>query len=310
MNATSTPSIGVAIITHNAKHLLQKCLAPLLQSSLPIRILVVNSSSGDGTVELAQQLGADTLIIPRNEFNHGSTREKARRHLQTDIIGMLTPDAHLADPQAFHKLIHPIITGQAAAVYARQIPHVGADFFEAFPREFNYPSMSHTRSFSDLSHHGVYTFFFSNSCAAYSNAALESIGGFTAVLLGEDTVAVSKLLRRGYHIAYVAEALVHHSHRYSLTQEFRRSFDTGLARKQYAELLQAPKGDFSRGLSYVQSMIKRLACEAPHKIPYAFIHVLAKWSGYSIGKYSINAPIWFKKALSSQDFYWITFPPS
>ncbi|HEY4831864.1 MAG TPA: glycosyltransferase family 2 protein, partial [Waddliaceae bacterium] len=61
----------MAIITHNAKHHLPCCLPPLLQSSLKPRVLVVNSSSNDGTVEQAQSLGAETLVIPRADFNHG-----------------------------------------------------------------------------------------------------------------------------------------------------------------------------------------------------------------------------------------------
>lgn len=266
MTVTHRPSIGVAIITHNSKRHLLRCLTPLLQSPLTPRILVVNSSSTDGTVEMAKQLGTDVLVIPRREFNHGATRELARRHLQTDIVGMMTPDAYFIDELAFGKLINPIINHQAAAAYARQIPHEGADFFEAFPRDFNYPPQSHIRSIQDVAQYGVYTFFCSNSCAAYSSKALDDIGGFSSVLLGEDTVAVAKLLRKGYRIAYAAEALVKHSHRYSLLEEFRRSFDTGLARKEYADLLHSSKGDTHRGFDYLQAMFQRLSKKLPSKL--------------------------------------------
>lgn len=304
MRSATSPSIGVAVITHHAIHHLPHCLPPLLQSLHHPRILVVNSSSHDGTVELAQHLGAETLVIPRADFNHGTTREKARIHLKTDILVMLTPDAYLSDKLTLGKLIEPLIKRQAAVAYARQIPHNGADFFEAFPREFNYPGTSHIRSLSDLQKYGVYNYFCSNSCAAYLNAALDDIDGFSPVLLGEDTVAVAKLLKKGYRIAYVAEALVRHSHRYSLKDEFFRNFDTGLARKEYAALLQSPQGDIQRGRFYVKEMLRQLLSKAPSKIPYAIAHAAAKFLGYSIGKRSQHAPLWLKKALSSQDFYW------
>jgi rhamnosyltransferase len=77
---STCPSIGVILITHNAKHHLPHCLPPLLNSSLKPRVLVVNSSSNDGTLELAQEMGAETLAIPRKQFNHGLTRELARKH--------------------------------------------------------------------------------------------------------------------------------------------------------------------------------------------------------------------------------------
>jgi len=297
-------SIGCVFITHNAKKHLPHCLPPLLLSPLKPRVLVMNSSSGDGTVELAESLGAETHVIPRVSFNHGTTRELARKLLKTDIVVMMTPDAYLVDEHALEKLVRPLLDDKAAVSYARQIPHHGADFFESFPRDFNYPAHAHIRGIDDLKKYGVYTYFCSNSCAAYSNEALNEIGGFERLLLGEDTVAVAKLLRTGHKIAYAADALVHHSHRYSLAEEFRRSFDTGLARRGYADLLRSPKGDQGRGLDYVRAMNKQLLFKAPQLIPYGFFHVVAKWIGYRIGTLSVHAPRWFKKALSSQDFFW------
>lgn len=297
-------SIGCVFITHNAEHHLKQCLPPLLQSKLHPRILIVNSSSTDGTVELAKQMGVETLVIPRSTFNHGTTRELARNHLGTDLVVMMTPDAYMVDEHALERLVEPLLNGTASVAYARQIPHRNADFFESFPRKFNYPAESHVRSLSDLNKYGVYTYFCSNSCAVYNNKALDEIGGFEHLLLGEDTVAVAKLLQKGHKIAYVADAQVHHSHRYSLLEEFRRSFDTGLARKGYENLIARPKSDTSRGMQYVKAMNKELSNTAPQLLPYAFLHALSKWVGYRIGCLSPSAPLWFKRALSSQDFFW------
>lgn len=302
--ATSIPTIGVAVITHSAKYHLPRCLPTYLNSPLKPQVLVVNSSSHDGTVELAKALGADTLVIPRRKFNHGTTRELARKHLNTDIVVMTTPDAYAAEENLLELLVQPLLEQKAAVAYARQIPHEGADFFESFSREFNYPQKSHYRSLNDSDKHGVYTFFCSNSCAAYLNSALDEIGGFEPVLLGEDTVAVARLLHRGYQIAYVAEAMVHHSHRYSLLQEFRRSFDTGLARKEYRHLIAVGGKDSLRGKAYALGLARRLWENNRSLLPYAALQMTLKWIGYQCGKLSLKAPHWFKKTLSSQDFYW------
>lgn len=292
------------IVTHCAKHHLQKCLPPLLKSPVKPRVLVVNSSSNDGTVELAQKMGAETLVIPRAEFNHGLTREKARQHLNTDIVVMITPDAYCTNHHVVGTLITPILLGRASVTYARQLPHDGADFFEAFAREFNYPDDSHIRGLRDSGKYGAYTYFCSNSCAAYCNKALEDIGGFPEVLIGEDTVVVSKLLNKGHRIAYVSEAMVKHSHRYNLKQEFQRHFDTGLARKKYSHLIKKAGRDEKRGAEYVSSLFKRLCKEKPLLIPYAFVQTTVKFVGYRLGRWSHRAPVWFKKAFSAQDFYW------
>lgn len=297
-------SVGVAFITHNARHHLARCLPPMLNSPLRPRVLVVNSSSTDGTVEEAQKLGAETLVIPRKSFNHGTTRELARNHLGTDIAVMATPDAYAVGEHVLENLVTPIIQQRASVSYARQIPHHGAKFFEAFARDFNYPSEGHIRGIDDVDTYGVYTFFCSDSCAAYSNAALDEIGGFQEVLIGEDTVAVAKMLQKGHKISYTADAIVHHSHAYTLWQEFQRHFDTGLARQGYRHLLESAGSDNARGKLYVQTMFRKLLQEAPHLIPYAALQTMAKLLGYRLGQTSVNAPRWWKKKLSGQDFYW------
>ncbi len=297
-------TIGVAVITHCAKHHLPYCLPPLLQSNLKPRVLVVNSSSNDGTVECAEKLGAETLVIPRAEFNHGSTREKARRHLGTDIVVMITPDAYAVDTRMLERLIKPLRKGLASVAYAKQIPHDNADFFESFPRSYNYPEHSHIRGMEDRTTYGVYTLFCSNSCAAYLNRALDEIGGFKPVLLGEDTFAVADLLQKGHKIAYVAEAIVKHSHRYSLLQEFRRNFDIGLARQEQQKVVELFGKDEKRGKEYVIQMNKQLWKNQPLLLPYAFVQTLTKWLGYKMGRSSTQAPLWLKRTLSSQDFYW------
>jgi rhamnosyltransferase len=300
------PSVGVAFITHRAKHHLAHSLPPILSSSLKPRVLVVNSSSGDGTVELAEKMGAETLVIPRSEFNHGTTREKARKHLNTDVVIMMTPDAYAVHSNLIEELVQPLLSCRASISYAKQIPHEGADFFEAFPRHFNYPAKSHIRSLENRTQYGVYTFFCSNSCAAYLNSALDEVGGFPSVLFGEDTYVVAKMLQAGHKIAYVAEAIVRHSHRYSLKQEFHRHFDIGMVRRECRHLLSAVGKDSKRGQQFMQRMIKELSKEKPSLVPYAFLQALVKWFGYQLGRASLNSPTWWKKRCSSQDFYWVS----
>lgn len=38
----------------------------------------------------------------------------------------------------------------------------------------------------------------------------------------------AKSVLNGYKVAYIAEAMVRHSHNYSLTEEFKRYFDIGV----------------------------------------------------------------------------------
>ncbi|MBA2368527.1 MAG: glycosyltransferase family 2 protein [Candidatus Protochlamydia sp.] len=300
----SLPTIGVLIPTFQGAGHLPKCLPPLLESPLKPRVLVIDSSSSDGTASLAQSMGAEIVIIPQIEFNHGLTREKGRRLLGTDIVVMVSQDAYAASPHTLNKLVRPLVNQEASIAYARQLPHDGAGFFASFPRQFNYPATSHIRSLKDRDKFGLYTFFCSNSCAAYLNTALDQIGGFQNVLFGEDTVAVAQLLRLQHSIAYVAEAEVHHSHDYTLKQEFSRHFDIGLARSSYQHLFDTAEKDTKRGKAYMKALFSTIAIEHPLMLPYAVLQTACKFAGYQLGRKSEKASLRFKKFFSSQKFYW------
>ena len=72
--------------------------APALAAGIdPQSVLVVDSSSTDGTIGLARAKGFKVHIISQSEFNHGGTRQLAADLLpESDILVYLTQDALLA----------------------------------------------------------------------------------------------------------------------------------------------------------------------------------------------------------------------
>lgn len=56
-------------------------------------VLVVDSSSKDGTSDVAKRFGARTLSIPRSEFDHGGTRHAALMETSGDFVLFMTQDA-------------------------------------------------------------------------------------------------------------------------------------------------------------------------------------------------------------------------
>ncbi|MBI1335992.1 MAG: glycosyltransferase [Phycisphaera sp.] len=301
---STSVSVGVVVVTHRAREHLAHCLPKWVGSPIQPRVLVVNSSSNDGTVEEAQRLGAQTLVVPRKSFNHGSTRELARKHLGTDIVVMATPDAYAQSTDTLGLLVEPIIRGESAVAYARQVPREGADLFETFLRSFNYPESSHVRSLDDADSYGSYVTFCSDACCAWSNQVLDSVGGFPSTLTHEDAIALSRVLRKGHRVAYVAEAVVGHSHKQSLVKEFKRYFDTGLGRAAYRDDLNVAGGDGARGREYAGQLLRYVRHRKPALYPVAVAHLGAKWLGYKLGAASKGCPTWWKRALSTQDYFW------
>jgi rhamnosyltransferase len=297
-------SVGVAIITHRAKTHLPHCLPLVLASSLAPRVLVVNSSSNDGTVELAKDMGAEVLVIPRKEFNHGLTRERARKELATEIVVFMTPDAYPISEKLLGFLVKPLVEGKASLAYARQVPRDGGGFLEAATRRFSYPETSHVRSIQDFPKYGAYTYFFSDACSAYLNSALDEVGGFPNVLVLEDTIVAAKLLRRGHRIAYVAEAIVKHSHPSRLIDEFRRYFDTGYSRRMYSEVFEAPERAERLGSRFVRALLGELYQTAPWLMPYALLCCGVRFFGFEAGRFAYRLPRGVCRLLSAQDVYW------
>ncbi len=293
---------GIVILTYNAEKTIGILIEKLLKHK--DKILIVDSSSSDQTIDIVKSYGIKYHIIDKKVFNHGLTREKARKILNTDIVVFMTQDAIPANDDLIPKLIQPILEGKAHYSYARQIPHKGAGFFEAFPRYYNYPEESQIRSKDDINKYGVYAFFSSDSCSAYLNSALDSIGGFGDVLTSEDYIASAKLIESGYKIAYVAEAIVFHSHNYSLIEEFKRYFDTAYIRAQNPWIQELVGHAEKRGLDFFKCMLKEIIPWKIHLLPYAIISTFVKLLGYRLGflLYGKNKNI--VKYFSSQRYYW------
>ena len=74
-NGAAAPSVCVALVTFNRKHLLLECLDALLQQSRPVQaIFIVDNGSTDGTVDLLQQRGYlqhASIKLCREEKNTG-----------------------------------------------------------------------------------------------------------------------------------------------------------------------------------------------------------------------------------------------
>ena len=297
---------SVVIPTLNAaKHWSE--LSRSLSACVPPRnVLIVDSASDDGTPQLARTCGFQVIEIERSSFNHGGTRQLAADSLQeSDVIVYMTQDVVLAGPNAAAKLLQAFDNPDVMAAFGRQLPRQNAGPIEAHARLFNYPAKSSLRSLDHRAEMGHKVIFSSNSFGAYRRTALLAVGGFpTDVIVGEDTVAVARLLLRGWKVAYVAEAEVHHSHEYSPTQEFRRYFDMGVLHSREPWLLEEFGGASGEGRRFVFSEIAHLWPEKCGLIPSALIRSAFKLAGYHAGRMEDRFSTQVKQHLSMHRFFW------
>jgi rhamnosyltransferase len=251
-------------------------------------------------------MGAEVHVIDRKTFDHGGTRQKAVATLvDTDIVIFLTQDAIPADANAFRNLVGAFENPRVGAAYGRQLPAPNATPFAAHARLFNYPVASEVRSLADVKRLGIKTAFCSNSFAAYRRKALLEAGGFpTHAIFGEDMLAVATMLASGWEIQYVASALVHHSHNYTVSEEFRRYFDMGFFHGTHPDLMTRFGTPTGEGWQFVRSELAYLSRAAPTLIPSALARSVSKYLGYRLGKMARYLPTGFNRRVSMNQGYW------
>ena len=305
---SSRSTVGVVVPARNPGVLWPQWWAALGLQQTAVQGLVVDSSSDDGTDFTSLPMGFSCLCIAAADFNHGGTRNLALSHLPagTDVVVYMTQDALLADPHALSRLVSVFADQSVACAYGRQLPHADASPVAAHARLFNYPDVSRTVSLDDKAHLGLKACFLSNSFAAYRVADLMAVGGFpSSVILGEDMSVAARLLMAGKRVAYVADACVHHSHNYSVLQEFRRYFDTGVFHARSPWLLQTFGSAAGEGLRFVRTELAYLWRHAPAWIPSALLRTAAKLAGYRMGRLEAFWPQWFKRKCSMHQGFWV-----
>lgn len=298
--------ISIIIPTLNAEDHIHGLLASLREQSISCKVIVIDSSSSDNTVKIAESYGITTITIKKEDFDHGGTRQMAVEIMpDADIITFLTQDAILAYPEALKNLVDCFKNEKVGAAYGRQLPRHEAGPIEAHARLFNYLPISQVKTMADAPRPGIKTAFISNSFAAYRRSALMAVGGFPSnTILSEDTFVAAKMLLQGWKIAYCSEAQVYHSHNYVFIEEFKRYFDIGVFHVREPWIRQAFGQAESEGMRYVRSELKYLWSKDYKLIPSAILRTILKLLGYKLGFMEAKIPMWLKVHLSMNKHYW------
>lgn len=302
------PSLRVACVipTYNGRKDLERLLDSLATQTAVFDTLIVDSSSSDGTLELARSRCANVIRIDSKDFNHGGTRQMmVEFNPDYDVYVYMTQDAYVEDTQAIANILLPFADPKVGAVCGRQLPHKDASLLAQHARLFNYPPVSQIKTLEDAPLLGIKTPFMSNSFAAYRREALLDIGGFPRhVILSEDMYVTAKMLLAGWKVAYEGSAVCRHSHNYTIWEEFRRYFDIGVFQSREAWIYATFGGVGGEGMRYVKSELKYLGPKRFLLWPLSFIRNAAKLVAYKLSKQEKHLPKRLKKKLGMHGRYW------
>lgn len=298
--------IACIIPSYNGKAELERLLNSLQRQTCQFDTFIVDSSSNDGTQELAKERVGEVMVIPSMEFNHGGTRQRMLdQNPGYDVYVFLTQDACLADKQSIANIVEPFAKPEVGAVCGRQLPHFDATLFAKHARYFNYPEGVQVKSMADAPRLGIKTAFMSNSFAAYRGEALVSVGGFPKhVIFAEDMYAVAKMLLAGWEVVYAGNAQCHHSHNYSIIEEFERYFDMGVFHAREPWIRKSFGGAGGEGIRYVKSELKFLGLRHAYLWPSAIVRNAAKLIAYKLGQQETKLPLALKRRLGMYKRYW------
>ena len=218
----------------------------------------------------------------------------------------LTQDAVLNGSDDIARLLSVFQDQSIGAAYGRQLPHFDANPLAIYARKNSYGNRSYVTTLMDGEPEGFRKAFMSNSFAAYRLVELKRVGGFPSkLILGEDSYVAAKMLISGAAIAYVADAIVRHSHNYSVVEEFKRYFDIGVFHATQYWMLDQLGGVEGEGVKFALGQVRFLISE--YKFYYFFVSILtsvAKYAGYRAGRNYKLFSVGLCQKLSMYRSYW------
>ena len=302
--------ISVVIPVRDGGAELRRCLEAIRRQQVgeEVEVVVIDSGSGDGSPELAEQLGARVHTIPAEKFGHGATRNLGAGLARGDTLVFTTQDAVAASERWLDRLTAPLRGDPAlAGVYGRQLPHPHASPPERYFLDFLYgpaPRRQRARQRAELS---LRTTLFSNVNAAVRRSVWEDFRFAHDIIMSEDQEWAARVLLAGWELAYEPAAAVSHSHAYTLASAFRRFFDSGVsAEEAYLAGGRSAGGVLARtALDYGFGELRWLWCTGQRRwIPYAAAYELAKLAGLQLGARHRRLPRWIKLRLTGLPGHW------
>lgn len=167
--------------------------------------------------------------IEKENFSHSLTRQKAiEEYCKSKIVVMISQDIVLTNEDVFYNLVKDIASGESVYNFARQISKYKN--IEKYIREKNYPKESYVVTNDDVAKKGFMAYFASDACSAYDRNVFLKVGGYKGydIMMSEDALYSKIILEAGYKKKYCADAIVEHSHKYTLKELYKRYYDTGV----------------------------------------------------------------------------------
>jgi len=206
-------------------------------------VIVVDSGSTDGTLDIARAHGARVVHIARSDFSFGRSLNRGCAAATGEVLVFVSGHCIPASPQWLAELVGPLRRGDVTLTYGRQIGGPESRFSECQHFAKFFPTTSR------IPQEG---FFCNNANAAVQRTAWERFRFDEDITGLEDLHLASRLVEAGHRIGYVAEAAVYHHHHENWATVRRRFEREAIALQHIMPEIQMTFADF---LSYFTSAV-------------------------------------------------------
>ena len=300
--------ISVVIPVRNAGEDLRRCLEGIARqrTDQEVEVVVVDSASTDGSAELARSLGARVQEIPVEEFDHGATRNLGAELARGETLVFTSQDAYPVNDSWLAKLTAPLADDGVAGVYGRQVGHIDARPPEVYFLDFLYGPRPRIQRASRPEELSMETTLFSNVTSAMPRELLRQFPFADDLIMSEDQEWAARVLLAGYRLVYEPNAVVRHSHPYTIRAAFKRFFDSGAsAERAFMPVPESARVLRRSALRYGRGELGWLWRNGHRRwIPYAVVYELAKLAGLQLGARHRRLPLALKRRLSGHPSFW------
>jgi rhamnosyltransferase len=227
--------VTVAVPVLNGGPRLARVLAAVRGQELdrPVELLVADSGSRDGSLEVARDHGARVLEVAPGGFSHGGTRNALARAARGAHVAFLTQDALPLGRDWLARLLAGFeLADDVGLVFGPYVAQPGAShwvrrelaqFFAAMAPDGE-PVVQRAPERPGWDRHPTALTFFSDANGCVARAAWERVP-YREVAYAEDQMLAVDMLRAGFAKVYAPAAAVEHSHELGSRDQFRRFFD-------------------------------------------------------------------------------------
>jgi len=214
------PKVSVIMRCKNSDWVIAEALAGLhSQTFKDFELIVVDSGSSDTTLEIVSQYPCRLIQIEPTQYYPGAVLNMAIKEAKADLIVFQNSDGVPLCQHTLQRLVAAFDSAEIDAALTRQLPRPEAETWVRKDYELSFPDAAETPPWIRLS----------LPMAAMRKSAWEKHKFYTQAWASEDTEWGEWAVQNGLKIKYVKDAIIMHSHNYTLKQIFGRKFVEGEA---------------------------------------------------------------------------------